>query len=513
MRIFSPWLAWFCSCAAFSLVLVSPVAARGQMVDLNHNGMSDIWELIYGASALDPNGDADGDGATNLHEATAGTNPFDSNSVPVIAASAVAGTNLSVTIACAPGKQYQLQSADISGIGGTNWTTESSAIARSGTVLSLSAATSTTTRFYRIAISDVDTDGDGVNDWEEYQVGLDPMRPSSNGQLDSNGNPMGDYAYVTGRLAVQNQITITAPDPTANQPDPGQSALNLGALTITRGGFPLNAITVNLALLNSGAATAVEGVDHAPLPRSVSFPVGTSSQTITVTPLPNTNLLAPVVAGLQVLPGSGYKVGSTSAASVLIYPSASAAGTGLTAQYFTNSSSTYSSPANFNPTNLVLSQVDPVIDFTWGTATTPFTNSGYYTVRWTGQVQPQYSEPYTFDARTDDGVRLWVNDQLLIDHWAAQSATDLTGTIPLQGGVRYNIKMEYLNLGGAAQAHLFWYSPSQPEQVIPPNRLYPAASAPAPSAVTSPLTAVAFLGQPFSYSVTAANSPGWYSAT
>lgn len=514
MRNLSSWLTQCVSSAALFLLLVNPVSSKGQMVDLNHNGMSDIWELIYGAAALDPNADADGDGASNLQEAIAGTNPFDSNSVPIIAASAMVGTNLGVTIACAPGKQYQLQSADPSSAGGlTNWTTESTVVARSGSVLSLSGSTGLNTKFYRISISDVDSDGDGVNDWEEYQLGLDPLKASSNGQLDSNGIPLGDYPYVAGKLAVQNVITISAPDPTANQPDPGQVALNPGMLTVSRGGFPLNAITVNLALANSGPGAAIEGVDHAPLPRSIYFPVGSSSQAITVTPLADTNLLTPVIAGLQVISGSGYKVGAANQAGVLIYPSATPSGTGLSAQYFTNSSATYSSSANFNPANLVLTEIDPVIDFTWGTSSSPFTNSGFYTIRWTGQVQPQYSESYTFDARTDDGVRLWVNDQLIIDHWAAQSATDLTATIPLQGGVRYNIRMEYLNLGGAAQAHLYWYSPSQSKQVVPSNRLYPAAPTPAPAAVTSPLSAVAFLGQPFSYNITAANSPGAYAVT
>src|SRR5579872_5663824 len=185
------------------LLVLGPGLLRGQMVDLNGNGMSDIWELIYGAAGLDPKGDADGDGASNLQEAIAGTNPFDSNSVPLIAASTVAGTNVTVTIACAPGKQYQLQSMDpVAGGGWTNWTTEASAVARSGSVLSLAAPTGSATKFYRIAIADVDTDGDGVNDWEEYQLGLDPMRASSNGQIDSSGNPLGDYPYVVGKLEI-----------------------------------------------------------------------------------------------------------------------------------------------------------------------------------------------------------------------------------------------------------------------------------------------------------------------
>ena len=497
-----------------SLVLFSRLTAHGVAVDLNGNGMSDIWELVYGAAGLDPNGDADGDGASNLQEAVAGTDPFDPSSVPNISAAAMAGTNVSVTIACALGKKYELQSTQpFSAGGGSNWTTEATAVARSGSVMTLTAPASSSTKFYRIAISDVDTDGDGVNDWEEYQLGLDPTKPSSNGHLDATGNPMTDYAYVTGQLAVQNVVTISATDPTANQPDPGQSAQNLGLLTVTRGGFPLNAITVNLALAGPGPGTAVEGLDHALLPRSLYFPVGTSSQTITVTPLANTNLLTPVIASLQVRSGSNYKVGGANQAAVLIYPSATAAGLGLTGQYFTNSSTTYSSSANFNPANLVLTQVDPTIDFTWGTPTLPFTNGGYYTVRWTGQIQPQFSETYFFDVKSDDGVKLWVNDQLIIDRWVQQSATDNIGSIALQGGVHYNIRLEYLQYGSGAQVHLSWYSASQPKEVIPSGRLYPAGQTPAPTTLTSPLTAVAFLGQPFSFALSAANSPLMYSAT
>ena len=64
-----------------------------QSVDANGNGMSDIWELIYGAGALDPDGDVDGDGVPNRLESFAGTNPFDPNSVPRIASSSYSRTN------------------------------------------------------------------------------------------------------------------------------------------------------------------------------------------------------------------------------------------------------------------------------------------------------------------------------------------------------------------------------------------------------------------------------------
>ena len=190
------------------------------------------------------------------------------------------------------------------------------------------------------------------------------------------------------------------------------------------------------------------------LPASVTLGAGVSSQAITLTPMANTNLPTPVIAQLQLLPGANYTVGTQSNAAVVIYPSPTASGTGLFGQYFTNSSTTYTNSNNFNPANLFLIAIDPVIDFNWTNGTSPNLSNGLYTVRWTGQVQPQFSETYVFDVNSDDGCRLWVNDQLLIDKWQSQGATDWTNAIALQAGVRYDLKLEYLQSGGAAQAHL-----------------------------------------------------------
>src|ERR1035438_3989967 len=154
-----------CSAALLATVLaVRSLSAR--TIDLNGNGMSDIWELIYGVSGLDPNGDADGDGASNLMESIAGTNPFDPTSVPRISGVSQSGTNFSVSMPCALGKQYTLESSqglDLSSL--SNWRTELSIVARTGTVVTLSAPFSQAPKFFRIGICDVDTDGDGVNDW------------------------------------------------------------------------------------------------------------------------------------------------------------------------------------------------------------------------------------------------------------------------------------------------------------------------------------------------------------
>ena len=500
------------SLGALLTVMITPGRLLARTIDLNTNGISDIWELVYGAGALDPNGDADGDGVSNGLESIAGTNPFDPNSVPKITATGFSSTNFTVGMACALGKQYQLQSMpDLSNGISPNWTTEMTLVARMGTVVTLTAPAGVAPKFFRISISDVDTDGDGVNDWEEYKLGLDPTKAISNNQLDVNGQPMGDYAYAVGKLASQNVVTIAATDPTANQPALGQGALNFGVFTVTRGGFPLNTITVNLGLGGPGSGFATEYVDYAGLPGSIILPVGVSSKAINLTPLANPSRLTPAVAQLNVLPGTGYTVGAFNNASITIYPSQTPAGTGLTGYYYTNSSSTYSSSANFNPANFKFTRVDTNVDFTWG-ATTPFANNGYFCVRWLGQVQPQYSETYYFVANTDDGVRLWVNDQLIIDDWINKSASDVTGTINLQAGVRYDIRMEYFQTTSSTVAHLSWYSFSQSKQVVPANCLYPTNVTQSATAVISPLTAVGFINQPFSFTVVGANSATRYTA-
>ncbi len=502
------------TCAlVLSAALLAPAASHAQKIDLNTNGVSDVWELLYAAGALNPNLDSDGDGVSNLRESIAGTDPFSAASVPKITSVVYTTTNFVVTVPCALGKQYVLQSVSgTNSMAATNWVTESSSIARTGTVVTLTASASLAPKFFRIGISDVDTDGDGISDWEEYKLGLDPLKPSSNDQLDSFGLPMGDLAYATTRLASQNVVTIATTDAFANQPDPGQAPSDSGQFTITRGGFPLNSITVNLALGGPGAGYATENVDHLALPRSTVLGAGVSSKTITVTPIANASRLVPAVAMLSLLPGTGYTVGFFSNATVTVYPTQTPTGTGLTGDYYTNMSTTYGNAANFNPANKMFTRIDTNIAFSWNT-TTPFVNNGRFCVRWTGQVEPQYSELYYFNVNVDDGVKLWVNDQLIIDSWVTHSASaNVVGTASLQAGVRYNFKMEYYQNTGSCVATCAWYSASQPKQVIPKSRLYPSSVTPAATALVSAQTAIGFINQPFNFTVVGANSATRYTA-
>ncbi len=142
-------------------------------------------------------------------------------------------------------------------------------------------------------------------------------------------------------------------------------------------------------------------------------------------------------------------------------------GTGIKGQYWNN----------IDFTGTTVTRTDANIAFDWGTGVpAPGIAADTFSVRWTGQVQAQFSELYTFTTRSDDGVRLWVNNQLIIDNWTDHGPTDDTGTISLVKGQVYDIKMEYYDRNGGAVAQLSWASASTPMSFVPQLQLYPQSA-------------------------------------
>src|ERR1044071_1610339 len=83
----------------------------------------------------------------------------------------------------------------------------------------------------------------------------------------------------------------------------------------------------------------------------------------------------------------------------------SAGGTGLQAVYFNNQ----------NFTGSTVSRVDPQVNFNFGTGAPVKGIAGdTFSIRWTGQVKPAFSEKYFFKTISDDGVRLWINHKPVI---------------------------------------------------------------------------------------------------
>ncbi|MBP1964584.1 family 43 glycosylhydrolase [Paenibacillus aceris] len=97
----------------------------------------------------------------------------------------------------------------------------------------------------------------------------------------------------------------------------------------------------------------------------------------------------------------------------------------------------------------------------------------YNTARFTGTIVPKYTENYTFHMVGDDGFRLWVNGQLIIDFWQ-QTWEKPQDSIPisLEAGKHYDIKVEYLQGWGGTWLRMEWESANQKREIVPESALY-----------------------------------------
>lgn len=139
-------------------------------------------------------------------------------------------------------------------------------------------------------------------------------------------------------------------------------------------------------------------------------------------------------------------------------------GNGLTGEYYNN--------AEFSGEAVVIRK-DSKIDFNWKSESPAAgIDNNSFSIRWQGKIKPIYSENYTFSVSSDDGVRVWIDGKLIIDHWRDQSATIRKGNITLTGGTLYDLKIEYYENLGDASIRLMWESPSQKHRVIPNNALF-----------------------------------------
>jgi hypothetical protein len=138
-------------------------------------------------------------------------------------------------------------------------------------------------------------------------------------------------------------------------------------------------------------------------------------------------------------------------------------GDGLTGNYFNG--------MNFETP--VFNRKDAVIQFDWNTGSPDASvNVDQFSIRWTGQIQAKYSDTYTFYVNSDNGRRLWVNGQLIIDKWIPDYGVEYTGTINLKAGVKYDIRLEYFEKDGGANCKLEWSSPTQAREVVATSQLY-----------------------------------------
>jgi glucose/arabinose dehydrogenase len=131
---------------------------------------------------------------------------------------------------------------------------------------------------------------------------------------------------------------------------------------------------------------------------------------------------------------------------------------------------------NINFTGATVTRLDPTVNFDWASGA-PVAGIGAdtFSVRWSGQVRAKVTGNTTFFTTSDDGVRLFVNNVLVVDNWTDHAPTENSGTIALTAGVKYDVRMETYENGGLAVAKLAWSGPGLAKEFVPQTHLYPYA--------------------------------------
>jgi beta-glucosidase len=131
---------------------------------------------------------------------------------------------------------------------------------------------------------------------------------------------------------------------------------------------------------------------------------------------------------------------------------------GLRAEYFSNLA--------FADAPLI-DRIDQRINFDWsGADSVRGILPAQFTVRWTGTIQSNSSSLHVFRARADSGIRVYLDEKLIIDDWSEHAAHPDVTTRFLDAGRVYRLRVEYKNTGGGgAIAQFGWASLKVPEAI------------------------------------------------
>lgn len=115
-------------------------------------------------------------------------------------------------------------------------------------------------------------------------------------------------------------------------------------------------------------------------------------------------------------------------------------------------------------------RIDGPVNFDWanGAPGVPGVGDNLFSVDWNGYIRATETGNYRFQTVSDDGVRLWVDSQLIIDNWTDHAATTNTSaSVALTAGEVYPVRLQFYENGGQAVIRLRWELPSTPGVFAP----------------------------------------------
>ncbi|MGB0371321.1 MAG: hypothetical protein ACPGN3_08210 [Opitutales bacterium] len=256
-------------------------------IDLNNDGMCDVWESRYRAGALLPDDDEDQDGWTNLDESKAGTDPFSKESFLEAKIRLNNENDFEVVVPCEPGKQYQLYtSSDLS----DSWMPSGSAIVANSDSHTFAIAQPPIMAFYKVIVSDADGDLDTVSNWAELQ--MDGFNP---GLYDSflTGSQNGD---LTAMQSLLNDISGAGFSIEQTAPDAYELEGSDAIITINRSGdlsYPLTLYFKAETATETGRGQADTSDYQLNIPDRIVIPAGSISGELRVSPILDTEIEVP----------------------------------------------------------------------------------------------------------------------------------------------------------------------------------------------------------------------------
>lgn len=120
---------------------------------------------------------------------------------------------------------------------------------------------------------------------------------------------------------------------------------------------------------------------------------------------------------------------------------------GLKAEYFDN--------ANLEGAP-VYTRDETAIEYDWKAGSPEGLPTDNFSARWAGKLKSPVSGTVKLGATVDDGVRLWLDGQLVIDMWSGGARRLAEAEVVLEKGRAYDLRMEYYDGGFNAHAQLGW---------------------------------------------------------
>ncbi len=127
---------------------------------------------------------------------------------------------------------------------------------------------------------------------------------------------------------------------------------------------------------------------------------------------------------------------------------------------------------NMDFSGATVSRVDPNIDFNLivdHASPAAGIDTKTWSARWTGVLTAPSTGTFQFSTVSDDGARIWVDNQLIVNTWTTHSPLTDAGSIRLIKGAQYAIKVEYYQKGGGAQLKAMWRLPGTTTAVTIPS--------------------------------------------